>query len=229
MSGPSLFFSQLRIVRLTSIWIGTLTVVVTATMEVALFTTEHDVKVVIAYFFNVLSISVGCNTILISLGYTYPTIIVRAICIFRSNIVLLAFSVLPTIAGMENQIFETVNLIIYLKITGKVVSSSFCILQIQQSYRILRSIGIIGILPLRIEILGSLRILIVSTKEGSTFVALIKINRQCRIHAKSCTNSTTRIGIAVFFIHILRINLHIQMVVEERGRQVQTYVGTTHP
>ena len=100
MRSPCLFFSQFGIMRSTIVRIGTLTIVVTTAVEVTFFGTNHYIKIMGAYFLNVLSISISCDTIFISLRYTIPTKVIVRIRILGDYIVLLTFSILSAIAGM---------------------------------------------------------------------------------------------------------------------------------
>ena len=131
-------------------------IVVTVAVVVALFCTYHDIKVMGSNLFHVLGIGISSNTILIILGHTVPSIIVIGIRILGDYIILLTFRVLTSIAGVQMQVFKTMNLIVSLNIAREVIGGSFRILHFQESQRILRSIGIIGVQPFRIEILRSL-------------------------------------------------------------------------
>ena len=182
MSGPCLFFSQLSVMRFTIVRVGTLPVVITTAVEMALFTTNHNVKVMCTDFFHILGISIGSDTIFISLSHAVPTVVVGAISIFRSYIVLLALCVLTSITCMQTQILKAMYLIIHIKITRKVIGYSFRFFEHQQSQGILGSVGVISIFPLGIEVLGCLRMLEIAAKERSTLIISVEINRLRRIH-----------------------------------------------
>ena len=198
-------------------------------MEVALFTTGHDVDGMITQFLDVLGVCIGGNAVLVGLGYTIPTVVVGAVGILRSCIILLGLSILSTVAGMQMKVFKSMNLVVHVDVACKVAGSRFTTLQLQQCQGVLRSIGVGGVFPGRIHILRRLGMLEVSTEELGTRIVCIKIDRLCGVHRERSTNGSTCIGIAVFLVGVFCCNLHIQMILKERGREVQAGIGTAHP
>ena len=120
------------------------------------------------------------------------------------------------------------HLIVHIKVTCKVIGSSLHIFKFQQSQRILRSIGIISIFPLSIEIFRRLRMLEIAIKERSTGIICIEIYRLRGIHRKGRSYRTSCISITVFLVHILSIDLQIEVIVEERRRKIPMLARRIH-
>ena len=69
----------------------------------------------------------------------------------------------------------------------------------------------------------------ITIEKWSTGIISIEVYRLSGIHWKSRTYCTACISITVFLIHILSVNLQIEVIIEERRRKIQADIGTAHP
>ena len=165
MCSPSGLFAQTWFVCLTSFLICSLTEVVARTVVVAFLGTCHDVYVVCTELMLVLCVSVSSDAVLFVVSLAVPSIVVVAVRIWRDNVSLLRLCVLSTVACVDVQVFEAMNLVVNLKIAGEVVGVSLALLVLKKSQRVLWSVRVAGVLPLWVREARTLSGLVVAVEE----------------------------------------------------------------
>ena len=165
MCSPSGLFAQTWFVCLTSFLICSLTEVVARTVVVAFLGTCHDVHVVCTKLMLVLCVSVSSDAVLFVVSLAVPSIVVVAVRIWRDNVCLLRLRILSTVACVDVQVFEAMNLVVNLEIAGEVVGISLALLVLKKSQGVLWSVRVAGVLPLWVREARSLSRLVVSVEE----------------------------------------------------------------
>ena len=198
------------------VWVPTLSFREFLAVEVLFLGCNQHVDVVNTDFLDVLSIDVALQVVLVRLAITIPAIIVVAVRIWRDNSSLTAFRVVATHICMDVEVFETVNLIVEFDVTDCRLALGSVILEFEQCHRVLRSVGVGGVNPVRVGVAGSYRVLPVTAK----FLD-VGINRLSWVGIDGCTKHCT-IGIAVVCIHVFCTQVDVQVVVEQRRREVES-------
>ena len=113
----------------------------------------------------VLCVSVSSDAVLFVVSLAVPSIVVVAVRIWRDNVSLLRLCVLSTVACVDVQVFEAMNLVVNLKIAGEVVGVSLALLVLKKSQRVLWSVRVAGVLPLWVREARSLSRLELAVEE----------------------------------------------------------------
>ena len=202
--------------------------IVTGAVIVLLLGTGHDVDVVCAEGVDVLQIGVAHDVVLPSLQDAVPSVVVAAVRVRRDFVGLGGGSVLGTQVGMDVQILETMYLIVHLDVAREVVDIGIHLLLTEQRHGVLRSVVVLYILPARVyrRRTGSEPLEVAAHK---LIVLAVVAYRTGGVHREGCTDGTACVGIAVFLVHVLGVDIEYQVVLEETGRQIDRTVETTHP
>ena len=121
---------------------------------------------------------------------------------------------------MDVKVFETMNLIVELNVTNHHIGFCLVVLIVDESNRVLRSVGVGSVFPILIVEICCQWILPIATKFNETRIATCQTYRMSWVSTNGIAKCTA-IRIFVLRMHILCCEVHCQVVVEEGRSEVQ--------
>ena len=189
-------------------------------VEVLCFRTSHDIHVVFAEEVLILRVDVALEVVFVlSIAPSASKVVVGS-GIGRDFSSFVTFTVVSANVGVDVEVFKTVNLVVQFQVTNQRGALGVVILQFQHGERVGSVLGVGLSRPRGVAEGGTVRhVLIVASGELAVGIAFFKIDGLRRVHGQGCANGTL-VSIAVLRCHVLGIEVHAEVVVEEGRREI---------